>query len=60
MGLAGSPLSVGCSTCSGPAMLLFGHVDRMDQAVHMDIWGGLEMVHIRSTCGPHTTLKPRG
>jgi hypothetical protein len=30
--------------------LRFGHVDHVDQAVHMDIWGGLEngphMVHM--------------
>ena len=32
------------------AGLRFGHVDHVDQAVHMDIWGGLEngphMVHM--------------
>eukprot|EP01051_Picozoa_sp_SAG22_P015245 SAG22_NODE_1965_length_3238_cov_1.829245_3_plen_38_part_00 len=32
----------------------------VDQVVHMDTtWifgGGLEMVHIWSTCGPHTTF----
>jgi hypothetical protein len=35
-------------------------VDHVDQAVHMDIWGGLEMVHIWSTCGPHTTFLTAG